>query len=183
MKFTIKQEISWAGMCLHTYSAHCKREEYYRFLGSLEMQPYVQDRTDEAILHGDTTKRSQRFEMEERYGPLARRLAKQVPRAKANEIKRRVLELLKRNANSSMDDLNKKVMALFRADEGFNQPYGACDWQIGRHRFAASVAAPPSVRTRSQLFTKGHGADGLRVGAGNGARAAQNWRRHRRHSA
>lgn len=97
--------------------------DYYKFISCFNIDPYIKGKTDEHILKG-TPQDSEDMTIEnhtiaDTLMPQARKVIDSMPRGEIQRTKKEVLEIIKRNSKQNIDELNKKVAALFNMDESF----------------------------------------------------------------
>lgn len=97
--------------------------DYYKFISCFNIEPYIKGKTDEHILHG-ASQDSDDMSIEnntiaDTLMPQARKIIDNMPRGDIQRTKKEVLEIIKRNSKQNIEELNKKVVALFNMDESF----------------------------------------------------------------
>lgn len=90
--------------------------QYYRFLCSFDIKPFVMDSTDEDIL-GPSHRGG--YTLQERYYTKYMALKDDIKVSESNRIKKQVYDIIKRNSRKNIVELNKKVMEIFHMDECF----------------------------------------------------------------
>lgn len=96
-------------------------EEYYKFICCFDISPYIKGKPDNMILKDRDTTDDSDFAIEEEYMPKYEKVQGMILKSEANTIKKKVLDILKRNTSHNMDELNKKIFELFQMDELFKK--------------------------------------------------------------
>lgn len=94
-------------------------EEYYKFLGCFNMEPYVKDKTDALILGLVINQDS--YNIQEEWMQVFRNLQKLVSIYDSNKVQKEVANIAKNNTKKNIVELNKKMMEVFNMDEEFKQ--------------------------------------------------------------
>jgi hypothetical protein len=91
----------------------CKQllQEYYSFIGAFEIPAYVQNLSDDTINE----------DIVDQYWKLYTDTRDNLKRCDINKIKKDVVDILKRNTIKNIEEMNKKVLELFKIDETFKQ--------------------------------------------------------------
>ena len=102
----------------HTDTTHRKRQqckehlqEYYSFIGAFEVPAYVQN------MHADNI----REDIIDTYWKLYTTTRDNLKRCDINKTKKDVVDILKRNTVRNIEEMNKKIINLFKIDESFKQ--------------------------------------------------------------
>jgi hypothetical protein len=103
--------------------------DYYKFLGCFEINPYVDGRNDTEIKYNMDDDRNDSFiehtdqnrEIPIRYMDLYVKTRDNTKKCELNKIKHDIIDIVKKNSKKNMDDLNKKVFAMFNMDEDFKK--------------------------------------------------------------
>ena len=107
--------------------------EYYKFLGSNDMEPYIKGLSDNKILYNrDDERFDEDFEPQDvdafsicdRYYKIFTSTRDNTSKTEINKIKRQVIEVIKSNSTKNMKELNKKITELFVGDEVFKSIVG-----------------------------------------------------------
>lgn len=93
-------------------------EEYYRFIGSFDIDPYCRNRANSNILgNNDDTQ----YEIgEEWYGKYVK-IRDNTKKSDLSDNKKNVLDIIRKNSAKNIEELNKKVFELFACDEIFQE--------------------------------------------------------------
>lgn len=103
----------------------CKEqlEEYYKFIGCFDVDPYVKGHFDNEILFSSDDDEfytdSRETSIQDELYPMYKKIRDKTTKCDINSTKREVLDLIKRNTQKNVTDLNNKVVELFRMDEDF----------------------------------------------------------------
>jgi hypothetical protein len=106
-----------------------KLVDYYKFLGCFEIDPYANGRNDSEIKYNMDDDRHDPFieytdrnrEVPIRYMDLYVKTRDDTKKSELNKIKHDIIDIIKKNSKKNMDDLNKKVFAMFNMDEDFKK--------------------------------------------------------------
>lgn len=98
-------------------SQKCKElvEEYYKFIGSFDIEPYSKGKSDDTI----TSNGSNDYSISEEWYSRYVRIRDNIKKSEINEMKRNVLDIIRKNSARNVEELNKKVFELFSTDEAF----------------------------------------------------------------
>lgn len=102
-------------------------EQYYRFIGSFEIVPYVIDKTDNQILFNiDDERYHEKDEgkdhiLQEKWYSKYKTIKVAMPQHDKNKIIKSVKDIIKRNSRSNVVELNKLMMEIFQMDESFKE--------------------------------------------------------------
>lgn len=91
--------------------------EYYQFIASFGLQPYVQGKTDACILN--VTRRRDSFEIEEKYRVKFNAIKDKLSKGEKNLLRNKVHRILKNAAKNNVKELNRRIMDLCGVDEEF----------------------------------------------------------------
>jgi hypothetical protein len=104
-----------------------KLVDYYKFLGSFEIDPYAKDKNDTEIKYNidddnfdclaEYTDKNR--EVPIRYMSLYVKTRDDTKKSESNKIKKDIIDIVKKNSRKNVDELNKKVFAMFNMDEEF----------------------------------------------------------------
>lgn len=98
---------------------------YYQFIGAFDIDPYVRGRYDNEILYtpseNEYLQNKNLFELEEKYFPLFKRVRDTMSQGTSNNIRKQVIDVIKRNTKKNAQEINKKVGELFKMDENFQK--------------------------------------------------------------
>jgi hypothetical protein len=92
--------------------------EYYKFIGSFEIIPYIQDKDDCDIL-GDDDGDFGKYTVEEKWMPKYNEIVDNMKRYEINKTKKSVDNILKNNTKKNLKNLNKEIIDLVTSDEEF----------------------------------------------------------------
>lgn len=98
--------------------------QYYHFLTCFHLHPYVENKSDKHILRGDDSEfglTPEDFSISEAMMKIYKEQAQQLKDQQRTKVRRDVCEIIKRNSKQNLDELNKKVAALFNMDEKFKE--------------------------------------------------------------
>lgn len=96
--------------------------EYYDFIGSFNIEPYVKNKENSEII-GNVNSGNQ-YEIEENIMPLYKLTKDKLTQSSIERKKRDFLDILKRNSKRNIYELNKNIMDLIRVDEEFKKTIG-----------------------------------------------------------
>jgi hypothetical protein len=103
--------------------------EYYKFLGCFCIDPYVMGRNDSEIKYNIDDERcdpcleftDQNRKIPIYYTKMYTEIRDKTLVSQLNRIKNDIIDIIKKNSKRNLDELNKKVFALFNMDEEFKQ--------------------------------------------------------------
>lgn len=90
-------------------------EEYYKFIASFDMEPFVKGCRDGILLENASTA----YSLEEKFHPMYAKIKDEIRHTYVTSIKRRVLQLIRKNNKANVLELNRQLMDLIRVDEAF----------------------------------------------------------------
>lgn len=102
--------------------------DYYKFIACFRVQPYIKGQPDNKILYNSD---DPRFEAKsafhdisahsivDHFYPKYQEISDGLSRGEISEMKRKVLEIIKRNSSRNIDEFNKRIVDLIRMDDGF----------------------------------------------------------------
>lgn len=102
--------------------------EYYKFIGSMDLDPYIKGMSNNKILYNrdderfDTDYESHdydAFSICDKYLKVFISTRDNTTKSEINKIKRQVVDVIKGNSTNNMKELNKKITELFVVDEAF----------------------------------------------------------------
>ena len=98
-------------------------KEYYKFLVCFNLRPIVENKSDQYILDGDEDNEIDVDNdiITNDMMALYKKQHKTLTVQHQNKVRKDVYEIIKRNSKQNLDELNKKVAALFNMDETFKQ--------------------------------------------------------------
>jgi bacterioferritin (cytochrome b1) len=106
-------------------AARCREllDEYFRFIGCFNIKPNFKNKNNfEIIYNEDNPKRFEPcndYSIEEEYMKRYNNIRDKTTQRQVDKIKREVFDIIKRNSMKNIDDLNKRVLDLFKIDEDF----------------------------------------------------------------
>jgi hypothetical protein len=102
--------------------------EYYKFIGSNDLDPYIKGMSDNKILYNRDDERFDKdyeaydydaFSICDRYYKVFTSTRDNTTKSEINKIKRQVIDVIKTNSTKNMKELNKNITELFVVDEVF----------------------------------------------------------------
>ena len=93
-------------------------EEYYKFIGSFEIKPYIEDKNDCDIL-GDDDGDYGVYTVEEKWMPRYKEIVDNMKRYEINKTKKSIDNILKNNTKKNLKSMNKEIIDLVTNDEEF----------------------------------------------------------------
>jgi hypothetical protein len=104
-----------------------KLTDYYKFIASFDIAPYVKNKNDTEIKFNFMDEKHNAFlnhtdenrEMPIRYMSMYCKIKDDLKQSHLNKIKKDVIDIVKKNSQKNIDELNKKVFALFNMDDEF----------------------------------------------------------------
>lgn len=110
------RKIYGAGVGWATQYCHELLDEYYRFICCFDLVSYCKERADDEIIKNG---RKTSYEVSERYWTRFQKVREKTGSSEANTIRKTVMDIVKKNSKRNIEHLNKKIMNLFKMDEGF----------------------------------------------------------------
>lgn len=98
--------------------------QYYHFLTCFNLRPYVENKSDKHILKDDDSElglKPEDYSICDALMKIYKEQAQQLKEQQRTKVRRDVCEIIKRNSKHNLDELNKKVAALFNMDEKFKE--------------------------------------------------------------
>lgn len=94
--------------------------EYYKFIGCFDVEPYIKNKDDETILgvQGATD-----FTICDEIYPMYIKTRDNIKKSDINEVKKMVLDIIRKNSNRNVTELNKRIFELFTIDEDFKNQF------------------------------------------------------------
>lgn len=96
-------------------------EDYYKTLGCFDVPPYVKDRSDLTIMEDESKYDDDTYEIQEEFLEIYEEVSNKLTKNEINKVRKDVVKILSRNSRKNIDDLNKKVLELFKIEEGFKK--------------------------------------------------------------
>jgi hypothetical protein len=109
---------------------HCREllDEYFKFIGCFDVNPFCKDKSDDAILarcdsqsETEVAPSPNSFSLSDEYGARYVRIRDNTTKSDINFVKKRVMDIIKKNSQRNITELNKRIFGLFKMDEGFKQ--------------------------------------------------------------
>jgi hypothetical protein len=109
----------------HTYEL---LEQYYKFIGVFDIEPFVTGKSDNKILynsdHPEYDKEypshdTNMHKVVDQMNALYCRVRDNITKCEVNTLKKQVVDIIKRNSNNNISDFNTKLAELFEMDEHF----------------------------------------------------------------
>ena len=94
-------------------------DEYFKFIGCFDVVPFLKNKDDGEILRKEYD--DPQHTIDEDYGARYAKIRDQTTKSEINQVRKSVLDIIKKNTLRNIDELNKKVMELFHIDEKFKQ--------------------------------------------------------------
>ena len=97
-------------------------EEYYRFVACFDILPYVKDKNDNEVLYRSDDPRHHQgneFTIEEHWYPCYKRIKAALMMSEVKNVKKEVVDIVKKNSKANVIELNKKMMEVLQMDEEF----------------------------------------------------------------
>jgi hypothetical protein len=95
-------------------------EDYYKFIGTYDLRPIIEDKDDSEIL-GEEHGERKNFRLEEKWIKIYTDLIDNMKRYEINKIKKDLDIIVKNNSNKNLNELNKKIIELLTTDDGFKE--------------------------------------------------------------
>lgn len=92
--------------------------EYYKFIGCFDIEPYSKIRSDPEILY-DEDSDDESKDISDKYNSLYIKTRDDTKKSYINNTKKQVIEIIKKNSQRNITELNKKVTGLFHMEEEF----------------------------------------------------------------
>jgi hypothetical protein len=93
--------------------------EYYNFIGCFDVEPFIKDKNDNELL-GNMTSESA-FSICDEYYPLYLKTRDNIKKSEINNVKKSVLDIIRKNSDRNVSELNKRIFDMFNIDESFKQ--------------------------------------------------------------
>ena len=110
--------------------------KYYRFIACFRLQPCIKDMSNNKILHNSNDPAYDEdpsfhdikaHSISDKLYPIYQQINSDLRRCEISEMKRKVLDIIKRNSTRNIDEFNKKIVDLIRMADGF-KPF--CDSEL-----------------------------------------------------
>lgn len=92
--------------------------EYYKFIGCFDIDPYIKDHNNGKILNYPNDNDNS-FSIQEEYIKVYKNIYDNIPKSETNRFKKEVINIIKRNSQHNISELNKKMINLINIDEEF----------------------------------------------------------------
>jgi hypothetical protein len=99
-------------------------DEYFKFIISFDLQPYVKAQKDQEILGVTHYNDSNEYSVETRFMKLYEEIKKQLSRSQINKTKKEVVDIIKLNGKCNLEKLNQEIMVMINADQEFKTSLG-----------------------------------------------------------
>lgn len=112
----------------------CKEllDEYFKFIGCFDIYPYLWKKTNNEILYNEDDPRHmggrrrdpgdiECFRIADYYGKRYIKIRDETTKSDLNQIKKSVMDIVKKNSLQNSDDLNRKVLELFNMEDQFKK--------------------------------------------------------------
>lgn len=128
-KYLIRKLEGGGSMASHAALRECL-EEYYRFIGTFNVKPCVVGKSDCQIMYNDDdssynsdvdSSDVETFRIIDKYYAIYHRITTATPSSAKTACVKQVVDELKNSTKTNMKELNKRVMAILKVDEGFKQ--------------------------------------------------------------
>jgi hypothetical protein len=108
-----------AQMCYENYL-----EEYYRFIINFDLLPYVSECSlSDQDLIGRELKEDNPNYLEGHYTQIYGKLKKETKRVEKMEIRKHIINIIKRNTIQNIDELNRNIFDVIKMDEDFKKTF------------------------------------------------------------
>lgn len=92
-------------------------KEYYMFIGCFKAMPYAYDRSDFFLVDGTMHSHT----CSEKFYPMYKGVCDAITRSQENRVRKGVLEIIKRNSNQNLSDLNRKILGMMNVDDEYKK--------------------------------------------------------------
>lgn len=92
--------------------------EYYKFIGCFDIEPDSKNRSDPEILY-DEDSDEECTDLSDKYNSLYIKTRDDTKKSYINNIKKQVIDIIKKNSQRNINELNKNVTSLFHMEEEF----------------------------------------------------------------
>lgn len=89
-------------------------QTYYKFIGCFDVEPVSKDKSDGFLLNGED---DDKFDLSEKFWDIYNKIS--MTRGEVNKIRKDVLDIIKRNSNRNIEEINKRIMELIHVNEEF----------------------------------------------------------------
>jgi hypothetical protein len=96
-------------------------EEYYKFIGTFDLRPIIEDKDDAEILGEEHGGEQGVYKLEEKWLKIYNTLIDNMKRYEINKIKKDIDLIIKNNSNKNLTELNKEIIELLTTDEEFKE--------------------------------------------------------------
>lgn len=92
--------------------------EYYKFIGCFDVEPYIKNKEDQEIL-GYIHDKKNIYSISDEYYVIYIKVRDNIKKSEINNVKKAVLDIIRKNSDRNINGLNKKVYELFNVDKAF----------------------------------------------------------------
>lgn len=92
--------------------------EYYKFIGCFDVEPFVKNKDNMEIM-GRPYNDDNEYSICDEYYNVYIGTRDNVKKSEINAVKKTVLDIIRKNSDKNITELNKRVFELFNIDEGF----------------------------------------------------------------
>lgn len=98
--------------------------EYFKFIGCFDVEPFVKNKDNDEIM-GRPVIRSgdDEFSISEEMYPLYVKTRDNIKKSEINEVKKSVLDIIRKNSDRNTSELNKRIFELFNMDREFKDHF------------------------------------------------------------
>lgn len=91
--------------------------DYYKFIGCFDVEPYVKNKEDHEIIGSKPDNNT--YSISDEYYILYVKVRDNIKKSEINNVKKAVLDIIRKNSDRNINALNKKVYELFNVDKAF----------------------------------------------------------------
>ena len=95
--------------------------EYYKFIGCFDVEPFVKNKDNEEIIGRPCS--SDEFSICDEVYHLYVNTRDNIKKSEINEVKKSVLDIIRKNSDRNANELNKRIFELFNMDEEFKEHF------------------------------------------------------------
>ena len=93
--------------------------EYYKFIGCFDVEPFAKNKENVDVLGRPNRTSENPFSVCDEWYPIYIKTRDNIRKSEINAVKKIVLEIIRKNSDRNINELNKRVFELFNVDEGF----------------------------------------------------------------
>lgn len=93
--------------------------EYYKFIGCFDVEPFIKHKDNEDIIGSGEND----FSICDYMYPLYLKTRDNVRKSEINEVKKSVLDIIRKNSDRNTNELNKRIFELFNMDKEFKEHF------------------------------------------------------------